>query len=74
VVAVCRGSIACPVAAVKEWLAAASIVEPAGSATLRRALSFNVPIFLRRGGGRQIDPDHYTALAVESENKFVEVV
>jgi hypothetical protein len=27
VVAVCRGSIACPVAAVKEWLAAANIVE-----------------------------------------------
>jgi hypothetical protein len=33
-VAVCRGSIACPVAAVKEWLAAAGIVDgpafPAG--------------------------------------------
>src|SRR5271169_4653213 len=27
VVAVCRGSIACPVAVVKEWLAAANIVE-----------------------------------------------
>jgi hypothetical protein len=27
VVAVCRGSIACPVSAVSEWLAAASIVE-----------------------------------------------
>jgi hypothetical protein len=27
VVAVCRGSIACPVAAVKEWLAAAGIVD-----------------------------------------------
>jgi hypothetical protein len=43
VVAVCRGSIACPVAAVKEWLSAAGVLEGpvfrrVGNGSERRAL------------------------------------
>jgi hypothetical protein len=42
-VAVCRGSIACPVAAVKEWLAAAGIIEG--------------PVFRPVGKGGRLLPD-----------------
>jgi hypothetical protein len=59
VVAVCRGSIACPVAAVKEWLAAANIVEG--------------PVFRQVGkGGRQLPgqlPPQNVALIVKAYAK-----
>jgi integrase len=50
VVAVCRGSIACPVGAVKEWLAAANIVEG--------------PVFRPVGKGGRLRPDRLTPQSV----------
>jgi integrase len=50
VVAVCRGSIACPVAAVKDWLAAAGITEG--------------PLFRRVNKGGRLLPDRLAAQSV----------
>jgi hypothetical protein len=50
VVAVCRGSIACPVAAVRDWLDAAGIIEGA--------------LFRRVGKGRRVLPDRLRAQSV----------
>jgi hypothetical protein len=50
VVAVCRGSIACPVVAVKDWLAAANIIEG--------------PVFRRAGKGGKLTASRLTPQSV----------
>jgi integrase len=50
VVSVCRGSIACPVAAVKDWLAAAGLTDG--------------PVFRRVGKGGRLLPDRLAAQSV----------
>jgi hypothetical protein len=63
VVAVCRGSIACPVAAMKEWLAAANIVEG--------------PVFRQVGKGGRLLPGRLSpqnvALIVKAYAKRLEL-
>jgi site-specific recombinase XerD len=75
VVAVCRGSIACPVAAVKEWLAAANITEGAlfrgvgkgGNLIPGRLTSQSVALIVKAYAARlRLDPDAFSGHSLRS--------